>query len=56
MQKNNVKLDRSADLWTLYIIDDSNPWTVMRAAELLNWIKEGEYERVMIMNEQKTDT
>jgi len=31
----------------LYIIDDSHPWTVMRAAELLNWIKEGEYERVM---------
>lgn len=29
------------------IMDDSHPWTVMRAAELLNWINEGEYERVL---------
>ena len=27
------------------IADASHPWTVMRAAELLNWINEGEYRR-----------
>lgn len=27
------------------IADASHPWTVMRAAELLNWINNGEYER-----------
>ena len=25
------------------IADNSHPWTVMRAAELLNWIESGEY-------------
>ena len=29
------------------IMDDSHPWTVMRAAELLTWINKGEYEKVM---------
>lgn len=27
------------------IADESHPWTVMRAAELLNWIENGDYER-----------
>ena len=27
------------------IADSSHPWTVMRAAELLNWINNGDYER-----------
>lgn len=27
------------------IMDSSHPWTVMRAAELLNWTNEGEYEK-----------
>jgi Zn-dependent protease with chaperone function len=27
------------------IMDQSHPWTVMRAAELLNWINAGEYDR-----------
>ena len=27
------------------IADSSHPWTVMRAAELLNWINDGDYER-----------
>lgn len=29
----------------LSIADDNHPWTVMRAAELLKWINEGEYNR-----------
>jgi Zn-dependent protease with chaperone function len=28
---------------TISIADDTHPWTVMRAAELLNWIERGEY-------------
>ena len=28
---------------TISIADDSHPWTVMRAAELLNWIDSGDY-------------
>ena len=28
------------------IADDSHPWTVMRAAELLNWINSGDYTRL----------
>ncbi len=30
---------------TISIADDSHPWTVMRAAELLNWIESGEYDK-----------
>lgn len=29
------------------IADSTHPWTVMRAAELLNWIKDGEYEKLV---------
>lgn len=29
------------------IVNDSHPWTVMRAAELLNWIESGEYDRIL---------
>ena len=29
----------------LSIADDNHPWTVMRAAELLKWINEGEYNK-----------
>lgn len=29
---------------TISIADDSHPWTVMRAAELLNWIERGSYQ------------
>lgn len=29
----------------LSIADDTHPWTVMRASELLKWIREGEYEK-----------
>ena len=28
----------------LSIVESSHPWTVMRAAELLNWISTGKYE------------
>ena len=31
----------------LSIADDTHPWTVMRASELLKWIREGEYEKLM---------
>lgn len=30
---------------TISIADDSHPWTVMRAAELIKWIEDGEYRR-----------
>lgn len=29
------------------ILDDSHPWTVMRAAELIKWVESGEYERLL---------
>ena len=29
------------------IADASHPWTVMRAAELLNWINSGEYDKIL---------
>ena len=32
---------------TISIADDTHPWTVMRAAELLNWIDNGEYEKFL---------
>ena len=28
------------------IMDQTHPWTVMRAAELIKWIDEGRYDRV----------
>lgn len=32
------------------IADESHPWTVMRAAELLNWINSGAYEKLVPQN------
>lgn len=29
------------------IIDESHPWTVMRAAELIKWCESGEYQRIL---------
>lgn len=29
------------------IMDDSHPWTVLRAAELLRWVESGEYQRLL---------
>lgn len=29
------------------IVDSSHPWTVLRAAELIKWIEQGEYDRIM---------
>lgn len=29
------------------ILNDTHPWTIMRAAELIKWIESGEYERVL---------
>lgn len=38
---------------TISIADDSHPWTVMRAAELLNWIESGEYEKHLPVQQSK---
>ena len=38
---------------TISIADDSHPWTVMRAAELLNWIESGEYEKHLPIQQSK---
>ena len=38
------------------IADASHPWTVMRAAELLNWINSGEYNRFSIGETSKLIT
>lgn len=29
------------------IINDSHPWTIMRAAELIKWVEAGEYDRIL---------
>lgn len=29
------------------VLDNTHPWTVLRAAELIKWIESGEYERVL---------
>ena len=31
----------------LSIADESHPWTVMRSSELLNWIDEGHYDKLL---------
>ena len=28
-------------------LDNSHPWTVLRAAELIKWIESGEYENIL---------
>jgi len=35
------------------IMDSSHPWTVMRAAELLNWVNGGEYNRIVVSHNRK---
>ena len=32
---------------TFSVIDNTHPWTVLRAAELIKWIDSGEYERIL---------
>lgn len=29
------------------ILDNSHPWTIMRAAELIKWVKSGEYQKIL---------
>lgn len=36
------------------ILNDSHPWTIMRAAELIKWIESGEYEKVLQSAKSKT--
>lgn len=31
----------------LSVLDDTHPWTILRAAELIKWIESGEYERLI---------
>lgn len=50
--KDFAGLDESRLDWiakTIKIMDQSHPWTVMRAGEFLRWIDSGEYERVLKM-------
>lgn len=32
---------------TISVLDNTHPWTVIRAAELIKWIDSGEYERIL---------
>lgn len=32
---------------TISIIDESHPWTVMRASELIKWYESGEYQKIL---------
>lgn len=36
------------------ILDDSHPWTVMRAYELIKWVENGDYEKILKGNAGKT--
>lgn len=36
------------------ILDESHPWTVMRASELLGWINGGEYDRLIPIKAEKS--
>lgn len=36
------------------ILDDTHPWTVMRAYELIKWVENGDYDKVLSGNAGKT--
>ena len=36
------------------ILDDTHPWTVMRAYELIKWVENGDYEKILKGNAGKT--
>lgn len=36
------------------ILDDTHPWTVMRAYELIKWVENGEYDKILSGNAGKT--
>lgn len=36
------------------ILDDTHPWTIMRAAELIKWVESGEYQNVINAAKGKT--
>ena len=36
------------------ILDDTHPWTVMRAYELITWVENGDYEKILKGNAGKT--
>ena len=42
---NKVFITKS--MTTLSVIDNTHPWTVLRAAELIKWIDSGEYDRIL---------
>ena len=37
----------NAIIRNISILDDSHPWTVMRAAELIKWVESGEYDNIL---------
>lgn len=40
----------------LSILDDTHPWTILRAAELIKWIDSGEYEKIINTHKGKCCT
>lgn len=36
------------------ILDDTHPWTVMRAYELIKWVENGDYDKILSGNAGKT--
>lgn len=40
----------------LSILDDTHPWTILRAAELIKWIESGEYENIIKAHKGKCCT
>ena len=39
---------------TISILDDDHPWTIVRAAELIRWVENGEYQRILDGTRGKT--
>lgn len=48
----NGGVDKFIKTWE--VMDDSHPWTVLRAAELLRWVESGEYQKVLDKYKTKT--
>jgi rubrerythrin len=39
--------DTEKTMRNVSILDDSHPWTILRAAELIKWMESGEYEKIL---------
>jgi Zn-dependent protease with chaperone function len=42
---DNEKINKIAKL--ISIMDDTHPWTIMRTYEILNWVENGEYKKIL---------